>query len=34
MTSAQKDRVCNGIDIQMMIENFQRQEQTEKRIQK
>ncbi|CAF1467943.1 unnamed protein product [Rotaria sordida] len=27
MTSEQKDRICNGIDTQMMIENFQRQEQ-------
>ncbi|CAF1520319.1 unnamed protein product [Rotaria sordida] len=27
MTSEQKDRICNDIDTQMMIENFQRQEQ-------
>ncbi|CAF4298986.1 unnamed protein product, partial [Rotaria sordida] len=27
MTSDQKDRICDGIDTQMMIENFQKQEQ-------
>ncbi|CAF4540877.1 unnamed protein product [Rotaria sp. Silwood2] len=27
MTSEQKDRICNGIDTQILIENFQRQEQ-------
>ncbi|CAF3578927.1 unnamed protein product [Rotaria sp. Silwood1] len=27
MTSEQKDRICNGIDTQMMIEKFQQQEQ-------
>ncbi|CAF1120850.1 unnamed protein product [Rotaria sp. Silwood1] len=28
MTSEQKDRICNGIDTQMMIEKFQQQEQS------
>jgi hypothetical protein len=27
ITSEQKDRICDGTDIIMMIENFQRQEQ-------
>ncbi|CAF1235139.1 unnamed protein product [Rotaria sp. Silwood1] len=27
MSSEQKDRICDGMDTQMMIENFQRQEQ-------